>query len=460
MNTFAINLTRKEKIQFYKTLFTLAIPMILQNAIGSALNFIDTFMISSLSTDVIAGVTAANRVFFIVLVLCYGIFTGGAVLMAQYHGNKDYRNIKRVLGACISIASVFVFIISTICFIYPSFVLSIISSDKNVVLAGSKYLKLAALSYLPMAISSCYASALKSTEKVNIPVIIASISVIINTFLNYIFIFGNFGFERMGAAGAGLATFIARVIELILFLIVIYGFDKEIGGNIKYLFDFDKAFITKFIKTSIPVVGSETIWVLGVTLYSVIFGHMEGNALAATGIIDPAMSIIMFAVWGVNSASGVVIGNKLGAGEEEKVFEYARVLLRLMLIISFVMVISLFVFNRSILSLFPIDDDLMITVLELMFVAILAIPIKNNNFLVITSILRSGGDTKYCFYLEVFSLWFIGIPIAAIAGLVIGLDVVYVYAMMIFSDELVKLILGLKRVYSKKWVKNLAIESH
>ncbi len=458
MNKFAINLSREEKSKFYKTLVKLAIPMILQSALGSALNFIDTFMISSLSTDVIAGVTASNRIFFIIMVFCFGIFSGGAVLIAQYHGNKDRKNIKRVLGVCLLISTLVVGILSIVSFLEPAFVLRIVTDDENAIMAGVPYLRFVALSYVPMAISSCYSSALKSTEKVKAPVIITSISILVNTGLNYILIFGNFGAPKLGAAGAGIATLSARLIELVLFIGLIYIFDEELGGSLRELFDFNKPFLKKYINTVIPVVLNESIWVLGVTIHSIVFGHMSGNVLAATGIIDPIFGLIMFAIWGINGAAAVVIGNKLGASEGEKVLNYARILIRMTLIISVSIVVFMVIFEENIVSLFPIDDSLRERVLELMMVAILAMPLKNNNFIIILSILRSGGDTKFCLYLDIISLWFVSVPITILAGLVIGLAPVYVYALSIFTDEIVKFIFVMQRVYSKKWIRNLAVE--
>ncbi len=458
MNNLKVNLTREEKTKFYKTLFTLALPMILQNALGTALNFIDTFMISSLSTDVIAGVTAANKIFFIIMVFCFGIFSGGSVLIAQYHGSGDIKNIKRVLGASILISSVVAGFLSALSFLQPAFVLGVVTNDLNAINAGVPYLRFVSLTYVPMAISSCYSSALKSTRKVRVSVVIASISILLNTVLNYTFIFGNFGARKMGAGGAGLATLSARLLELSLFLIIVYVFDKDLGGSIKELFDFNRAFISKFFNTVIPVVLGETVWVLGVTVHSIVFGHMGANVLAATGIIDPIFGLVMFSIWGLNGAASVIMGNKLGSGEGEKVFSYAKVLIRLIWVISISIVIIMLVFNENILSLFPIDDDLRDTVISLMVVAILATPIKNNNFILITSILRSGGDTKYCLYLEFVSLWIVSVPIALVTGLVIGLEPVYVYFLTLFSDELVKLVFGIKRMYGKKWIRNLTVE--
>ncbi len=460
MDTLSINLGKDEKKEFYKALITLAIPMILQSAIGTALNFIDTFMISSLSTDVIAGVTAGNRVSFIIMVICFGVFSGASVLMAQYHGNNDRLNVKRVLGISLLVACSIGIIVSVICFLFPAWVLSLITDDMNVIKSGTSYLKYVSISYVPMAISSCYAAALRSTKKVKKPVIINTIAVLANTLLNYLLIFGNGGAPKLGATGAGIATLIARVLEMILFLLLIYGFDKELGGKVSELFDFNKEFLDKFLHVVMPVVANETAWVIGMSVYAVIFGHLEGDALAAVGIIDPVTSIIMFSVWGLNGAAAVIIGNKIGAGDDEKILDFSRLLIRIMFIISVILSLIMYIFNDNLIGLFPIEDSLRYTVLQLMIVVILGLPLRDNNFLLIVGLMRSGGDTKFCFYVEMLSLWLVGIPLTLIAAFVLKLDLLYVYAIMLFSDEAVKFFLAMPRIYSKKWIKNLAVDKN
>ncbi len=191
-------------------------------------------------------------------------------------------------------------------------------------------------------------------------------------------------------------------------------------------------------------------------MYTVVFGHMEGNILAATGIIGPIMDVMFFVVWGFNSAAAIILGNKMGAGEGEKVYYYARIMMRLMLVISICMMIIILVFRVNLVNLFDIEDSLKVTVVDLLVIYALSIPMKVMNMLIILGILRPGGDTKFCLYLELLSLWMVGVPLCAFCGLVLKLDTKWVY-MTIFSDELVKIVIGVPRVYSKKWINRLTM---
>ncbi len=188
-----IILTKEEKRQFYKALLVLALPMVLQMAVTTSLSFIDAFMITSLGTATIGGVTAANRIYFVVQVVGFGVFTGGAVLTAQFHGVDDRENIRRVLGICISFVLAFSGVVAIASFVFPEFFISLVSDKPEEIREGAKYIKIVALSYAFTVVSGCYSTILKSIEQVKVTLYISTLAVAVNTILNYALIFGNLG---------------------------------------------------------------------------------------------------------------------------------------------------------------------------------------------------------------------------------------------------------------------------
>ena len=200
---------------FINTMFTLALPITFQNFITSSLNLVDNLMIGRLGEDAIAAVGLANQYFFIFMLFLSGINAGASVFMSQYWGRKDVKSIKKVLGLDITIGFIASLIFGGAALIFADEIMGLLSRDTGVIKLGGEYLRIISISFIFTNITQGFSSALRSTEQPKSPMYASLIGVICNAFLNWIFIFGNFGVKPMGVAGAALATSIARSLEMI-----------------------------------------------------------------------------------------------------------------------------------------------------------------------------------------------------------------------------------------------------
>ncbi len=186
----------KDKELLRKVMY-IAVPIALQNLISSSVNFADVFMIGKLGESSLAAVGLSNQISFLLNLLLFGITSGAGVMTAQYWGKKDVINIKKVLG----LALIFSLICSTMFFLasffMPEKLLKIYTPDLEVISLGVKYLKIVCFSYLIWAVSFVYVLQLRGIAITKITVISSFISLIVNIFLNYILIFGKFGFPEM-----------------------------------------------------------------------------------------------------------------------------------------------------------------------------------------------------------------------------------------------------------------------
>lgn len=188
-----INAIIKDKAFLRKTV-AIAIPIALQGLLNTSLNFADILMIGKLGENAIAGVGLANKVFFVFTLLVFGIISGSGVLTAQYWGKREVVNIRKVLGISLGLvlgASVF-FVIP--CIVNPQFVMSIFTNSKETVKLGAIYLSIVVISYPFTAVTNAYVSLLRGVNQVKAPVVISSISILINLIFNYLLIYGKFGF--------------------------------------------------------------------------------------------------------------------------------------------------------------------------------------------------------------------------------------------------------------------------
>ncbi len=451
------SMTREISEHFYRKVFAIALPIALQNIVSSSLNLIDTFMISSLSTASIAGVSAANKLFFIMFLFLFGISSGSSILTAQYWGVKDIKNIRRVLGVCLALGVAGSLFFAFAAMALPESVMRIFTNSPGAIGEGADYLRIIGICYVPTAMTFAYVFILRSTGNVKLPMVVSTIAIILNTFLNWVLIYGHLGAPALGVRGAAIATVIARFVEFSIMIVIIYKQRGVAAAKFSELIDVNKAFINRYMTTVLPVIGNELVWAIGVTMYDVVYGRMGEAVMAAMGITKTIEQFGFFMIYSLGNAAGVVLGNQMGTGDMTHVFNYAKKLLKMMIGVGVVMSVFFFFIAPSVAGIFNVEPDVKVFIIQCVRVLAIATTFKAINILVIVGILRSGGDTKFALILDGASVWLVAVPLVALGGLVWGLEIKYVYALAL-TEEISKASIGMWRTYSKKWINNLISE--
>ena len=440
--------------KFYRTLLILAIPIAAQNFVASTVNMVDTIMIGQLGETEIAAVGQANQLFFLFALMLFGVNSGSSIFTAQYWGVRDVKNIRRVLGLSLISSGIVSVLFMIPALFFPAQVMRIYSKDPAVIDAGVRYLRIIGWSYIVTAISFSYASVLRSTEQPRLPMVMSIVALITNAVLNYIMIFGKLGFPAMGVEGAALATLIARVLEMALMVIFVYAGKYVPAARIRELFDLSRNFVARFFRTATPVILNESIWSLGVSIYSVIYGRIGTNAVAAVNISGSVINLAMVLFQAMSNASGIIIGNRIGGGDEDKAYLYAKRLLTLGPVFAVFMGSLLMLRSDFFVSFYKVTADVHQNSVRILMIFSILMPIRIFNLINIVGVLRSGGDTKYSLFLDTIGVWFISIPLAMFGALYLRLPVYWVY-LLVGMEEVFKAALGLRRFRSRKWINNL-----
>lgn len=448
-----INIIAGDKA-FLKKIFAIAIPIALQGLLNTSLNFADIIMIGKLGESAIAGVGLANKVFFVFTLLVFGIISGSGVLTAQYWGKHEVKNIRKVLGISLLLALGASVLFVVPCIVNPEFVMSIFTGSRETIKLGAAYLAVVVISYPFTAVTNAYVSLLRGVNQVKAPVVISSVSILINLIFNYLFIYGKYGFPELGVAGSALGTLIARIFECGILLIYVYNNKGPAAAGIKELLSFDKCFLSKYFITVSPVIANEFMWGLGVTLYSLAYGRMGDSAVAAITITQTVEQIMQVIFMGLSNAAAVLLGNEMGAGHLTDAERHAKNLIFIQLALTFLVGIFCLLIRQPVIGLFHAKEEVTGYVRLCFLVFVLYLPFKMFNTINIVGILRSGGDTKACLFLDCTGVWFIGIPMAFLGGLVFNLPIYTVYALVLI-EEIYKFILGVNRYRKKKWLRNL-----
>jgi putative MATE family efflux protein len=439
---------------YYKTMLAIAIPVSIQSLFQASLSVIDQFMVGQLGEEAIAAVGLGSRFPFIFLVTLGAVGCTTSIMVSQYWGKKDTKSIASVFGGNLLFGIGITVIFSLISLMFSKQVLGMYTSDMKIVKLGSEYLVINAISYVPMLLIMIYASVLRSTGHVKSPMYAGVFAVVVNTILNYLFIFGKFGLPEMGFIGTAYATTITRFLEAGLLIAFTYVNKYPGAYKIKDMCDTSSVVMKKILVIASPLLINEFMWAVGETMYSIIYGRMGTSEVASMTLTYPIQSLSIGLFAGVSSAAGIMIGSKLGLGENELAFKYSKRFIKMGIIGSAVFGILLVACSNLYISVFNISSDLKACTFKLLVVFSIVLWIKVSNMIIGGGILRSGGKTKYTLYLDLIGTWGIGVPIGFVAAFVFKLPIHLVY-LIISGEEFIRLIIGVKIMYSRKWMDNL-----
>ncbi len=439
---------------FIKNLVRIAVPIAMQNLIVSSLSFVDTVMIGQLGETEIAAVGLGNQVFFLILIMIFGMGSGTAVFVAQYWGKNDAAGIRRSLGICLTGSLILASFFSAASIFAPEKVLALFTLDQAVIDTGKDYLVFVGISYLFTAVSTSFSTALRSTERPNIPMYASSVSLILNSLLNWVLIFGKLGFPALGVKGAAIATTISRLAETGILIAIVYRRGGPLAGSLADFFSIDFAFVRRFVRTAFPVLMNETVWSLGMTVYKAIYARMGTSVLASTNIAETLINLIFVVFIGTGNAAAVIIGKKIGGGEEDRAQEYAKHFSVMSVAFALPLGAVMAALAPVVPMAFNVSPEVGRATRNILLVIACYLPFKALNMHTVVGIMRSGGDTTFAFCLDLCGVWLIGVPLAYICGLRMGLPIhiVYIFSQ---SEEAVKSLIGIGRVLSRKWIHNV-----
>ena len=313
------------------------------------------------------------------------------------------------------------------------------------------------MSYPFTAVTNTYVAMLRAVGQVKAPVMVSCMTILVNITLNYVLIFGHFGAPAMGVVGAAIATLAARVLECLVVLAITYGSRSPIAGRFRELFGYSSAFIRQFLATASPVIANEFMWGLGTTMYSLAYGRMGDNAVAAITIATTIQDIVVVLFQGLSAATAVILGNEMGAGKLKRAEKYAKNFFLLQFLVTVAGMAFCYAIRGNVISLYSISPQVARDVNLCLIVFILYMPFKMFNYVNIVGVLRSGGDTKVCLFIDTSGVWAIGVPMAFWGGLYLKQAIYVVYA-MVMAEEAYKAVIGYVRYRQKKWLRNLAVE--
>lgn len=444
----------EKKETFSGKLWTLVLPIAFQNLMTSLVSASDALMLGLLSQDSLSAISLAAQVQFVLSLFHAALTIGTTVLAAQYWGKKDTEAVENVLAIALKASMMISAIFFLAALFFPRLLMCIFTNEEILIQRGIPYLRIVSWTYLFMGISQIYLCIMKNSGRTAGSTLYGSVALGLNIVLNAVLIFGLFGFPKLEIAGAAIATVISRLVELLL---VLWENRKKEVVRIRLCFlrKRNSQLQRDFIRYTAPVLANELVWGGGVTMVSVIMGHLGNDAIAANSIAAIVKNIVSCVCLGIGAGSSIIVGNELGSGNLERAKEYGGKLCKIALTAGFVSGFILLLISPVIRNYAGnLNEQAQEYLQGMLYICAYYMIGKAINSTVIGGIFCAGGDTGFGMICDAITMWVIIVPLGMIAAFIWKLPILWVY-FLLNLDEFVKLPAVYRHYKKYKWVKNL-----
>lgn len=443
----------KQKSIFLKTVCNLAIPVALQSMLQASFSIIDQIMIGQLGSINVAGVGFAGKFSSIYSVVVSAIGAVAGIMISQYMGQKNNKEIRRSFYLNLILAIGLAVIFTIICAVFPYFIMGAYTKDELTKIVSGDYLRIISATFLPIAGATLLSTMFRCMEKAQFPLFASIAAAFLNTGLNYILIFGKFGFAPMGVEGAAIATLISQYVNFLIMLVMIIKYRdyiKKSPNNEKL----PPINWPQYLKILMPILICEFAWSLGENVYAGIYGHIGTASSAAMTLINPIQGLMIGALCGLSQAAGVIIGKKLGSKDYDEAYISSKKLILYGFVGSIILSSIILLTRHFYVEIYQVEANVKQLTTQILIAYALIAPFKVANMILGGGIIRSGGKTQYVMIIDFIGTWGFGVPLGLLAAFVFNLSIPYVY-FILSLEECIRFGISVVIFRRKKWMQSL-----
>jgi putative MATE family efflux protein len=418
------------------------------------MNFVNQVVVGALGATAIAAVGFSNSLTFIVLMTLSAFGVSASILVARARGAGRRDDLDRTVAVAMMLAGLLTTILVLPVVLWSSELLVATGASATVSAAGADYLRMSALAVIPGVIGAVLSGVLRSLGHARRPMVATIITVLFNTGLGYLLVFGVGPFPELGVVGAGWATLIATTAKLAILAVLTFG---AVGGTrlVKPLYPrrwwADWRLLRPIFVLAIPLGITELAWSSGTFLYNVVAQRLGDDALAAAQIANTLETVFIVGSVGLMSAATALIGRSVGQADSAAAVFWVRQVSRAG---AWTGIVFGLLFAASSLSLGLLFADVSAEVREMAMVGILINAafqfVKVRNMILGTGVLPSGNDTKGVIIGDCVGAFVVGLPLAVVLALYTPLGVVGLFVARI-AEEIVKSLIFGARVRRLRW---------
>jgi len=443
--------------EFYIRLVRLAAPLALQSVITFSVGLADNIMVGRLGALALSGVFVANQIQTLLHMLVMGLVSALLILGSQFWGKREADKVTTIIGIAFKFGVGSGLILTLLTLLSPGGVLRVFTDEIDVLSEARSYLVIIRWSYLLFCVTQVLIGAMRCVERVRIGMYLSIMTFVINVSLNWVLVFGNLGAPALGIRGAAIATLTARVLETIVMVVYVRLVDTRLRLRFRDMLRTERVLLARFFRYGLPVIGGSLFWGINLAAQGAIVGRLGATALASVSIANIVSQIMAVIVYGTAGATGIIIGQAVGAGEIDRVRAYAKTLQVLYVAIGLLSGAALMLVRENIGLVYTLDAETM--AMTRGFLLVLSVSIVGTAYQMscLTGIVRAGGATHFVLVNDL--IWILGfvLPSAAIATFVFHAAPIVVFALL-KSDQILKCTVAAYTVNRFRWIKDLTVD--
>lgn len=448
--------------KFYKRVFMIAVPIMIQNGITNFVALLDNIMVGQIGTEQMSGTAIVNQLLFVFNLCVFGTLAGPGIYGAQFFGKGSNEGIRYTFR--FKIISGLIVLVGGLAF-FSLFDTELITSylkgngtegNKTLTLqSGREYLEIMLIGLIPFTVTQVYASTLRETNLTLPPMFAGMAAVLINLVLDWAMIFGHLGFSAMGVKGAAIATVVSRFAECAIVVIwthVNIGSNGFISGVYKSAW-IPGELVKKIIISGLPLAVNEFLWSSGMATLNRCYSIRGLDVVAATNISSTISNLFSVIFIALGQSVGIIIGQILGTGDMKRAKESNTRLLTFTVITGIVTGVIMAALSGVFPGFYNTSDQVRELAGTLIMISGMFMPVAAfMNAAYFT--LRSGGRTLVTFLFDSVFMWCVAIPTALALVYFTNLGILEIY-FICQSVDIIKVIIGFILIKKGVWLHNI-----
>ena len=448
--------------KFLKNVAVITLPIVIQNTISNFVGLLDNLMVGRCGTDSMNGVSIFSQLFFVFILCVWGSSCGAGIFTAQFFGKGDHKGvrdtfrIKLYLVGIATIAGAAVFLLFGEYFMEKFIHESDSVGDPVATMRHAKdYMMIMLIGMIPTALGMVYAGTLRDIGETSVPMKAGFVAVFVNLILNYLLIFGKFGFPELGVKGAAIATVVSRFVESGIEIVWTHTHKEKcrfIDGAFAS-FKVPVSLVKKIVIKGIPLAANETLWSLGLTMLNQSFSLRGLAVVAAINITNTMANLFNVFLFAIGESISILAGQLLGAGKNEEAKSTANRMIALSFVVSAVIGGVLVLFKNLFPAFYNTENEVKNFAANFImqtgvFLPVLAV-VHGCYFT-----LRSGGKTFITFLFDSVFVWVFIVPAAFVLTRYTAMGIIMIY-LIVKCLDLIKCAIGIVLVRKGVWVNNI-----
>lgn len=442
-----------DKKVFYQEYIKISVPLILQSLVTTLVSMVDNLMVGQLGDDAIAAVAMGNKILGMVVFTVFGISAATSVFIAQYFGAKNVAKQKEAFRIGLIMSMMLLLVTSAAFVLFSKDIIPFFIQGETIERYALDYIRIMLVGFIPYVLSINYSTASKVIGQVKLPLIASLIGVVVNTCLNYLFIFGNFGFSAMGVSGAAIATVIARFVEFFVIYGTVRYYHFSFNTRFMDIFHITPTLFKEVFSKALPLAVNEIIWSLAQATVLKIYGSRGGEVVAAYSISDTTTSIFHSFMHGFSAVTPILISQRLGANQLKEAYWNAKMMLKTAVLVAMFLGMTMYGASFIIPNLYQVSLASRVLAISMIQLTSMLYWINLGNAQ-LYFIMRAGGDMKSTLMMDGVFYWCITIPTLALVTYFTDWSVFMIFIVG-QCCELIKLGVSFRFFLKKRWVKNL-----